>query len=156
MLVSGAGLLAAKAFAELEQPAQRPVYVLSTYAVAVLLGGLAWPWRARFQLPAPGLQARDGGKILSGSEKGEGLGRRLRGPSLALGIVVGTVNIAQIWVPLAALEQVPGVLAFPLSAAGGLALSALGARLLWQERVGPRAGAGIGLALLAAVLANLG
>jgi hypothetical protein len=76
--------------------------------------------------------------------------------SLALGIVVGTLNIAQIWVLLAALAQVPGVLAFPLSAAGGLALATLGAHLLWQERVGGRAGAGIGLAMLAAVLGNLG
>ncbi len=69
---------------------------------------------------------------------------------------MGTVNIAQIWALLAALAEVPGVVAFPLSAAGGLALAALGARLLWQERVGPRAGAGIGLAMLAAVLGNLG
>ncbi len=85
VLVSGAGLLAAKAFAELEQPAQRPVYVLSTYAAAMLLGCLAWPWRARFQQPLPGLRAGDGGGALPGSGKGEGIGRRLRGPSLALG-----------------------------------------------------------------------
>ncbi|HEX2324670.1 MAG TPA: hypothetical protein VHQ00_04680 [Chloroflexota bacterium] len=156
VLVSGAGLLAAKAFAELEQPAQRPVYVLSTYAAAMLLGCLAWPWRARFQQPATGLRAGDVGEALPGPGKGVGIGRRLRGPSLALGILVGTVNIAQIWALLAALAQVPGVLAFPLSAAGGLALAALGARLLWKERVGPRAGAGIALALLAAVLGNLG
>ncbi len=69
---------------------------------------------------------------------------------------MGAVNIAQIWALLAALALVPGVLAFPLSAAGGLALAALGARLLWKERVGARAGAGIGLAMLAAVLGYLG
>jgi drug/metabolite transporter (DMT)-like permease len=156
VLVSGAGLLAAKAFAELEQPAQRPVYVLSTYAAAMVLGVLAWPWRARFRQPAPDLRAEDGSGPLAGSSKGEGTGPRLRGPSLGLGIVVGTVNVAQIWVLLAALAQVPGVLAFPLSAAGGLALATLGAHLLWRERVGRRAGAGIGLAMLAAVLGNLG
>jgi drug/metabolite transporter (DMT)-like permease len=156
VLISGAGLLAAKAFAELELPAQRPVYVLATYAAAMLLGCLAWPWRARFQQPAAGLREGDAGGALPGPGKGAGIGRRRRGPSLALGVVVGTVNIAQIWALLAALAQVPGVLAFPLSAAGGLALSTLGARLLWQERVGPRAGAGIGLAMLAAILGNLG
>jgi drug/metabolite transporter (DMT)-like permease len=155
LLVSGTGLLAAKAFAELDRPEQRPVYVLAVYAVATALAALAWPWRSRF---------RDGGTPASGpfgdaepaETKGEATGHSGRGArSLALGALIGVVNIGQIWVLLPALAQVPGVLAFPLSAAGGLALATLGARLLWHERVGRQAALGIGLALLAAVLANI-
>ena len=49
LLISGIGLLAAKAFAELDRPEQRPVYVLAVYAVATALAGAAWPWRRRFR-----------------------------------------------------------------------------------------------------------
>lgn len=153
VLISGAGLLAAKAFAELELPEQRPIYVLAVYAVATLLAALSWPWRDRFTSrppPASSPATDPAGAVVPGT------GRRGRvARSLALGALVGVVNIAQIWVLLPALAQVPGVLAFPLAAAGGLALSTLGAHLLWHERVGRRAGVGIGLAMLAAALANI-
>jgi drug/metabolite transporter (DMT)-like permease len=152
LLVSGVGLLAAKAFAELDRPEQRPVYVLACYVVATALGVTAWPWRSRF---------RDGG---AGATGGASPFRRAKLPperggrgarSLALGALIGVVNIGQIWVLLPALAQVPGVLAFPLAAAGGLALAALGARLLWHERLGRQAAVGIGLAMAAAALANI-
>jgi drug/metabolite transporter (DMT)-like permease len=149
VLVSGVGLLAAKAFAELDRPDQRPVYVLAVYAVATLLAALAWPWRARLRsapLPDP---SRSG----AGTPGADGRGRGAR--SVALGVLVGAFNIGQIWVLLPALAQIPAVLAFPLAAAGGLALATLGARLLWRERFSRRAGIGIGLAMLAAALANV-
>jgi drug/metabolite transporter (DMT)-like permease len=149
VLVSGVGLLAAKAFAELDRPDQRPVYVLAVYAVATLLAALAWPWRARLRsapLPDP---SRPG----AGTPGADGRGRGAR--SVALGVLVGAFNIGQIWVLLPALAQIPAVLAFPLAAAGGLALATLGARLLWRERFSRRAGIGIGLAMLAAALANV-
>ncbi|MGH2369039.1 MAG: hypothetical protein ACRDI2_12640, partial [Chloroflexota bacterium] len=151
VLVSGIGLLAAKAFAELGQPDQRPVYVLAVYAVATLLAALSWPWRARFQ----GGSRPGSGRARTGDPPPAADGRGPAVRSLALGTLVGAVNIGQIWLLLPALAQVPGVLAFPLAAAGGLALATLGARLLWRERVGRRAGMGIGLALLAATLANI-
>lgn len=153
VLISGAGLLAAKAFAELELPEQRPIYVLAVYAVATLLAALSWPWRDRFTIrsqPALSAAAASAGAVVPDSGR---RGRTAR--SLALGALVGVVNIAQIWVLLPALDQVPGVLAFPLAAAGGLALSTLGAYFMWHERVGRRAGIGIGLAMLAAALANV-
>ncbi|MDQ3700474.1 MAG: hypothetical protein M3442_06080 [Chloroflexota bacterium] len=153
VLISGAGLLAAKAFAELELPEQRPIYVLAVYAVATLLAALSWPWRDRFTIrPPPALSANAGP---TGVALPSAYLRRRSARSLALGALVGVVNIAQIWVLLPALEQVPGVLAFPLAAAGGLALSTLGAYFMWHERVGRRAGIGIGLAMLAAALANV-
>jgi drug/metabolite transporter (DMT)-like permease len=149
VLVSGVGLLAAKAFAELDRPEQRPVYVLAVYAVATLLAALAWPWRARLRGAPPPPPPR------SGAEKSGAEGRGRAARSVALGVLVGGFNIGQIWVLLPALAQIPAVLAFPLAAAGGLALATLGARLLWRERFSRRAGIGIGLAMLAAALANV-
>jgi drug/metabolite transporter (DMT)-like permease len=154
VLISGVGLLAAKAFAELDQPDQRPVYVLTVYAVATVLAAGAWPWRAHFQAAAPpGLSAETPETPETPSPEIVRRGRIAR--SLALGALVGAVNIGQIWVLLPALAQVPGALAFPLAAAGGLALATLGAHFLWHERVGRRAGIGIALAMLAAALANV-
>ena len=69
-------------------------------------------------------------------------------------MAIGLVNVGQIWVLLPALAQVPGVIAFPLAAAGGLALAALGGWLFWREPLGGRTGGGIVLAVLAAALAN--
>ena len=137
MGISGCGLLAAKAFAELGKPEQRPVYVATCYVVATSLSLILWPWRGRLQ----------------GARTSSTRDAWLR--SVALGALVGAVNVGQIWVLLPALAQVPGVIAFPVAAAGGLALAALGARLLWKEQLGGRAGAGIGLALGAAALANV-
>jgi drug/metabolite transporter (DMT)-like permease len=152
VLISGVGLLAAKAFAELDRAEQRPVYVLAVYAVATLLAVLAWPWRARFQNGGGGAPSLPAGAPAP-APAAVHRGRAAR--SLALGALVGAVNIGQIWVLLPALAQVPGVIAFPLAAAGGLALAILGARLLWHERVSRPVGTGIALAMLAAILANV-
>ena len=138
VLVSGCGLLAAKAFAELGRPEQRPVYVLACYAVATVLSLVAWPARGRMQ-GARTVTAREAWKR-----------------SVALGTLVGVTNIAQIWVLLPALERVPGVIAFPVASAGGLALAVVGAWALWRERLSRRAAAGVALALGAAALANAG
>ena len=138
LFVSGCGLLAAKAFAELGRPEQRPVYVLTCYVVATLLSLAAWPARGRMQ-GARTVTARDAWKR-----------------SVALGALVGAVNAGQIWVLLPALERVPGVIAFPVASAGGLALAVVGAWALWRERLSRRAAAGVLLALGAAALANAG
>ena len=136
LLISGCGLLAAKAFAELGRPEQRPVYVLACYVVATVLSLIAWPARARMQ----------GARTVTSREAWK--------RSVALGALVGVFNIGQIWVLLPALEAVPGVVAFPVASAGGLALAVVGAWALWRERLSRRAAAGIALALGAAALAN--
>jgi hypothetical protein len=80
LLISGCGLLAAKAFAELGRPEQRPVYVLTCYVVATVFSLAAWPARKRMQ-GARTVTAREAWKR-----------------SVALGAVVGAFNIGQIWV----------------------------------------------------------
>ncbi|HEV2122215.1 MAG TPA: hypothetical protein VGW38_05510 [Chloroflexota bacterium] len=137
ILISGSGLLAAKAFTELQQPEQRPLYTAAVYTTATLLGLAAWPWRHRFR-PPPSL-------IIHHSSLTTSLG---------LGALVGVVNIGQLLALLPALSLVPGVIAFPLSSAGGLALATLGAWIFWREPLGGRTGAGIVLAIAAAALVN--
>lgn len=139
--ISGCGLLAAKAFAELHVPEQRPVYVLAVYATATALSTLAWPWRARFRV------SRQDDPGSAGSHQ-----RAWR--SLALGVAVGLLNFGQIWLLLPALATVPGVIAFPVASAGGLSLATLGAWVFWREPLGGRTGAGIALAMLGGALAN--
>jgi drug/metabolite transporter (DMT)-like permease len=135
LLVSGSGLLAAKAFAELGSPEQRPVYVCAVYLAATTLSVVTWPLRDRL------------GR--------ESILQPMR-LSIAFGALVGAVNVAQMWALLPALSQLPGVVALPVAAAGGLAVTALGGWLIWREPLGGATGAGLGLAIVATALANAG
>ena len=55
-----------------------------------------------------------------------------------------------------ALQRLPGTLVYPFSAAVGLVLTVVVARLAWRERFGGLGTAGIALACVAVVLVNLG
>ena len=149
VLISGCGLLAAKAFAQLGHPEQRPVYVAAVYVAATLASACTWPWRRKFQgaaTPVSGERRQNGQPKTRNAKPGTG--------SVLLGVVIGLVNLGQIWVLLPALAQLPGVIAFPVAAAGGLSLAALGGWLFWREPLGGRTGAGILLAVAATALAN--
>ena len=134
LLISGAGLLAAKAFAELHQEAMRPTYLLAAYGSASVLSALSWPLHAK--LPAP----KDA-RLL---------------PAILLGALTGLCNVGQLAALLRGLATVPGIVAFPVTAAGGLLVVAIAGRLTWKERLAGRAGAGIALALAAVALVNAG
>jgi drug/metabolite transporter (DMT)-like permease len=133
MLISGAGLLAAKAFSELHLEAQRPVYLVAAYGTATLLSLLTWPLRPRLERTPS-----------------------VRGvwPAIGLGMITGLCNIGQLAAFLRGLAVVPGIIAFPVTAAGGLLLVTVFGRIAWNERIAGRAGAGIVLALAAVALVN--
>jgi drug/metabolite transporter (DMT)-like permease len=133
MLISGAGLLAAKAFSELHQEAQRPAYLFAAYGTAAVLSALTWPLRAR-------LETRWRPEAVL--------------PSLAIGVIAGLCNIGQLAAFLRGLAVVPGIVAFPVTAAGGLLVVTVVGRIAWNERIAGRAGAGIALALAAVALVN--
>jgi drug/metabolite transporter (DMT)-like permease len=145
ILISGSGLLAAKAFAELHQPDQRPVYIAAVYVTATLFGLAVWPWRGRLRPSLPPTSSVAPARVPQPPALA---------PSLVLGVVIGLVNVGQLLALLPALAVVPGVIAFPLSSAGGLALATLGAWLFWREPLGGRTGVGIALAMAAGVLVN--
>ena len=72
-----------------------------------------------------------------------------------LGSLLGLVNLAQLVFLLLALDALPAVVVFPVSAALGIALNALASIWFWRERPPPAGWAGIGLAGIAVILLNL-
>lgn len=139
LLITGSGLVAAKAFTELHLEAERPAYLAIAFATATLFSALSWPLRGRLQ----GRQA-SGGVMTAGGVV----------PAVGLGIVAGLCNFGQLAALLRGLAVVPGIIAFPVTAAGSLLLITLAGRLVWRESLAGRAGAGIALTLAAVVLVN--
>lgn len=133
LLVTGAGLLAAKMFAELGLPNERPAYVAAAYITATCLSAVTWARQPR----------GDGRHSTVG---------RVR--SLGLGVITGAVNFGQLSAFLPALASVPGVVAFPVAAAGGLTCTVVGGWAFFRERPTVRHGAGVVLAIGAATLMN--
>lgn len=133
LLVTGAGLLAAKVFAELGLPSDRPAYVAAAYLTATGFSAITW-----------GRQPRGEGRHTSAG--------RVR--SLGLGVITGAVNFGQLSAFLPALASVPGVIAFPVAAAGGLMCTVVGGWAFFRERPTVRHAAGLILAVSAAALMN--
>ena len=133
LLVTGAGLLAAKVFAELGLPDDRPAYVAAAYLTATGFSAITWS-----------RQPRGDGRHTSAG----------RARSLGLGVVTGAVNFGQLSAFLPALASVPGVIAFPVAAAGGLICTVAGGWAFFRERPTVRHAAGLALAVSAAALMN--
>jgi multidrug transporter EmrE-like cation transporter len=135
LLVTGAGLLAAKVFAELSIPDDRPAYVAAAYATATVFSAVTWR-----------RQPRGDGRLTATG----------RARSIGLGVVTGAVNFGQLSAFLPALASVPGVIAFPIAAAGGLLCTLVGGWAFFRERLTVRHSAGLVLAICAATLMNWG
>ncbi len=85
------------------------------------------------------------------------LGRpRVTPGSLRLGALLGAANLGNYLFLVMALASLPGVVVFPVMAAGEVGLAALAGTLIWHERVRPRAWAGIALTVIALILVQLG
>jgi drug/metabolite transporter (DMT)-like permease len=72
----------------------------------------------------------------------------------AFGIAMGMVNLAATWCLIQSLDSLPGIVVFPVKSAGGLVLTAIGAVVVWRERLTKRQVCGIALAAVSAVLIN--
>ncbi len=84
-----------------------------------------------------------------------GARRVLRRGDLLRGLVFGLGNVTASGMVLLALEEVPGVIAFPLINVGVILATALAGTLLWRERPGRLGVTAIALAALAIVLMSL-
>ena len=142
LLIVGSGFLAAKTFAEVSTPDQRPAYIFGTYATATLLSALLWPLRGRIVSDR---------SATAGSHSPRGAYRF----AIALGVIVGVLNVAQIEMLLRALTIVRGTIVFPLSSAVSLAMAAAGGWLFWREPLRGRAAWGVAITIAAAVFMNL-
>ena len=106
ILVGGSRLFA-KGFAEMDLPDEKAFYVLMLYVAS----GVA----------SVGLLVRHG--------------KRPELPDVLWASAVGACNMIQVTFLLKALEELPGVIVFPVSACGGLIFTALVAAALLRERL---------------------
>ena len=143
LAVTGAGLIAAKAFVEVAPIHDMPVYVVSTFTAATGVAVITFAVRRRIQIA--------GNPHLDGYSPTRGL---LMEP-LSLGVLAGGVNIGQLVLILLALSHVPGTIVFPIQSAGSALLTIGAGYLIWHERYRMGAIVGAGLALVGLVLVSV-
>ena len=137
MLVTGAGLTASKAFNELSTPDRAPDFVMFSFLVSVPVALAIFAMRRRFQSRTPPLR-----QSLS-----------TPGP-LATGAVMGLCNVIQLAFLVAALELIPGTIAFPIQTSASVLLTTAAGVIVWHERHGPIVWAGVAAALAGMVIVN--
>jgi drug/metabolite transporter (DMT)-like permease len=81
---------------------------------------------------------------------------RLTPQTLKWGALLGTANLGNYLFLVLALAVLPGLVVYPVIAAGEVGLMAIAGVVLWKEKVGVRSWLGIALAVLALVLIQLG
>ncbi len=81
---------------------------------------------------------------------------RVTRETLSHGAVLGVANLGNYLFLILALTMLPGTVVYPAAAAGEVGLMALAGVVIWREKVGLRCWLGIGLAVLALVLLQVG
>lgn len=81
---------------------------------------------------------------------------RLEPETLKWGALLGTANFGNYLFLVLALTALPGLVVYPVIAAGEVGLLAIAGVVLWKEKVGVRSWLGIALAIAAIVLIQLG
>lgn len=77
-------------------------------------------------------------------------------PELSFGAMLGVANLGNYVFLVLALALLPGIVVYPVLAAAEVGLLSLAGVLIWKEGVGVRSWCGIGLAVIALVLVQLG
>ena len=143
LLLTGAGLTAAKAFNEVSTPDHRPAFLLVTFATSVVLALSTFALRRRLQPSVPPLR-----ELWSSA-------RPALVATLTNGLVMGTANLAQLAFFVLALRVVPGTVAFPMHTSVAVLLTTAAGSLFWRERHGIMALAGVAMALAGFFLVNV-
>ena len=138
MVVTGAGLTASKAFNELSTPDRAPDFVMFSFLVSVPVALAIFAMRRRFQARTPPLRQSFA----------------TAGP-LATGAAMGLCNVIQLAFLVAALELIPGTIAFPIQTSASVLLTTAAGVIVWRERHGPIVWAGVAAALAGMVIVNL-
>ena len=146
LTVTGAGLIAAKAFVEIAPIENMPLYAMTTFAAATTVALATFAVRRRIQ---PALSPTVDRPAARGFRRG-----LFREP-LALGVVTGGVNMGQLILILLALREVPGTVVFPAQSAGSALLTIIAGYVLWHERHTRGTLAGAGLAAAGLVLVSV-
>jgi len=125
-LSSGAAQLASKLFAEECHEVEREGYLVILFLVA---SGFTWLWL-------------------------KGTGWSVKKEDLSYGTAVGIPNALTGFFLVTALELVPGIVVFPVSAAAGVLLTVLLGMTIWREKLGIKGMIGIAVAVLSLILVN--
>jgi len=147
-VLNGMCLLAPRAFRATEAVGEEAAFLAILFAVAATTLCSAWAVTER----RAGTAAKREAAPAAGSEPP----RHSLLIDLAPGIAVGVCNAVQNRFMITALQQLPGTLVYPFTAACGLVLTVAVARVAWRERFGRLGAAGIAVACVAIVLVNLG
>ena len=138
MVVTGAGLTASKAFNELSTPDRAPDFVMTSFLVSVPVALVIFAMRRRFQARTPPLR------------------QSLATPGpLVTGVAMGLCNVIQLAFLVAALELIPGAIAFPIQTSASVLLTTVAGVIVWHERHGPIVWLGVAAALVGMVIVNL-
>ena len=137
MVVTGAGFTASKAFSELSTPDRAPAYVMVAFLVSVPVALAIFAIRGRFQANTPPLR----------------LSLVTPGP-LATGAAMGLFNVIQLAFLVAALELIPGTIAFPIQTSASVLLTTAAGVIVWKERHGPIIWLGVTAAVAGMVIVN--
>ena len=123
-LVAGGAFASQETFNHVAQPADKPLFLVSGFAVAGI-----------------------GSLVLL-------LARRIRPTAreLSAGVILGVANAVQVFVLLRALDRLPGFLVFAATGAGGVIGTAVMAAVVLRERPRGLRGLGVGVAAAALVL----
>lgn len=76
-------------------------------------------------------------------------------PAMLLGLPIGLANALTTAFMVLAIAALPAGVVFPISTACVISLNVILGRMLWTERIAPRQVAGLALAMVVAVLANV-
>jgi drug/metabolite transporter (DMT)-like permease len=134
--LNGVCLLAPRAFRATEAVGEEAVFLAILFATAAVTLCTAWAITERRALPR---HAPPHPLLLD----------------LLPGIAIGACNAVQNRFMISALQELPGTLVYPFTAAVGLVLTVAVARVAWRERFGGVGAAGIALAVVAVVLVNI-
>ncbi len=141
LAVTGGASVLRKVLVEVAPPDDIGAFVLATFGVAAIFSMVSFTRRRRFQPVAPG--SREMGAV------------RTIGVPLALGGVMGGLNVGALWLFLIALNHVPGAVAFPALAAASVVLTTLAGWIFWRERHRLLTLLGIAASVVGLVLVNV-
>ena len=127
-LLCGLSRVAQEAFKHVSPVTQKPTFLLAAFLAAGVPATIVLLWRRKRILPA----------------------------ELFIGFLMGVANGSQVWLTLKTLDYIEGFIFFPVSSAGTIIFTMLVAVLFLHEKISRRALIGIGIAVVALVMMNVG
>lgn len=138
IIFTGLGISASKAFNELSSPDRASTFVCVSFLASVPVALVIYRLRRRLQTDLPPLR-----------------GTLMTPGVMTVGVVMGAANVIQLIFLVAALQVVPGTIAFPVLTVVAMLLTIAAGSIFWGERHRPIAVWGVMAAIVGIVIINL-